>query len=112
MRYTNPRTHSLTRPLRCLGTKQDPNTGNSRVFECRFRVVDTVLMTARCPSVRLSVYSVDRPQQWRAAGLLLGAQAGRRYRSTVAVGGRRACSSNGAAAANAYSATITAAVAG
>jgi len=63
------------------------------------------------PSVRLSVCSIDRTQQWRAAGLLLGGQLAR-DRPVIDSGGRRAPSSNGAAAANAGSVTFTATVAG
>jgi len=52
-----------------------------------------VRVTVRCPSVRLSVCPIIRPQQRRAAGLLLSAvHAGHIDRQ------RRAPSSNGAAA--------------
>jgi len=62
-------------------------------------------------SVCLSVYPIDRPQQWRAMGLLLSApQTG----ISIDSGGGPAATApqHGVAAANAGSVTFAAAVAG
>ena len=66
-------------------------------WHCPHSMRSRVYVTVGCPSVRLSVcpsvFSIIRPQQRRATGLLLSARAGGGYRLSAANAGRpRRCS--------------------
>jgi len=93
------------------GGGTDPGT-ESDIYDCLINTVCLVcgarymqrsgVRPSVCPSVRLSVCPIDRPQQWLAAGLLLGSRrAGDIDRQPQ----------HGAAAASADSVTFTAAAA-